>query len=244
MSLIAVEDLPMRDLVKLFRKQVSLHGVSKFVPLLVDGNMEGDDKDDDFSDSDVNSAADTPSIGESVDILSDSSYFDEESDNDGFFGDSDDQSDVNSDGADHSPDGSVIGEAIGPGEDANTLHLHPPPMFLTRHCPPFATIQPTLDGECDCNDFGMDSCGRTDDFQFFSELKLGEEYNISLNSVSSVERLPSNILRKRLYKMLFHATDFGLLEKNERRKLPNCVVARIRQIYPSSTGTYMGYREN
>jgi hypothetical protein len=35
----AIEDLPMRDLVKLFKKQVSLHGVAKFVPLLADSNL-------------------------------------------------------------------------------------------------------------------------------------------------------------------------------------------------------------
>ena len=90
----------------------------------------------------------------------------------------------------------------------------------------------------------MDICGQTDDFQFFESLRLGEEYNISLNSVDSIDRITSNLLRKRLYKMLLHATDFGILEEDERPRLPNCVVARIRQIYPSKSGNYMDYNEN
>ena len=43
--------------------------------------------------------------------------------------------------------------------------------------------------------------------------------------------------------MLFRASDFGILEKNERRKLPNSVVARILQIYPSITGDDVGFKE-
>jgi hypothetical protein len=54
MSGTAIEDLPMSELVKLFKKQVSLHGVAKFKPLLEEddghicgsaGDSVGDDDD-------------------------------------------------------------------------------------------------------------------------------------------------------------------------------------------------------
>ena len=32
--------------------------------------------------------------------------------------------------------------------------------------------------------------------------------------------------------------------KGERRRLPNCAVARVRQIFPSDTGFYMGFKES
>jgi hypothetical protein len=170
--------------------------------------------DDYFRGSGDDSSDGESSIGDSVDVLSDSSASEGENDNNGFFDDSNDESDRESDDGNDSVEGSVIDGEIGHGVDANILHLHDPPVFLTLHCPPFATIEPTLHGECDYNDFGMDLCGRTDNFEFFSALKLADEYEISVNSVRSLERLPSNILRKRLYKLPFHATDFGLLERN------------------------------
>lgn len=54
----------------------------------------------------------------------------------------------------------------------------------------------------------------------------------------------NNELRKYFYKKVFIALDFGVLEKGERKKLPNCAVARIRQIFPSDTGYYMGFRQH
>lgn len=81
-------------------------------------------------------------------------------------------------------------------------------------------------------------------FNFFESLNFIGEHEEATITADSVDRISSNLLRKWLYKLLFHATDFGILEKKERRKLPNCAVARIRQIYPSNTGDYMGFREN
>ena len=74
-------------------------------------------------------------------------------------------------------------------------------------------------------------------------MNLMEELDDASKTINSTPRIASNLLRKRLYKLLYHAIDFGILEKNERRKLPNCV-AKIRQIYPSSSGDYMGFKEN
>lgn len=90
----------------------------------------------------------------------------------------------------------------------------------------------------------MEICCKEDEFQFFSAVEFSNEFDASLESINCCDRIAQNLLRKKLYKMLFHATDFGVLEKNERRKLPNCAVAKIRQIYPSPTGDYMGFIEN
>ena len=231
----------MRDLVKLFKKQVCLHGVTKFVPLLADGHINRDGFDGDLGhpdDSRENSDTDA-----SIDDLSKDSLSDEGNVTDDFGDSESDDEDMFSDG-DHSEEESVIDDVINAHGDINSIHLHEPPIFVTLHCPPFISIDKTLHGECDCCDFGMDACGQTDEFQFFETLKLGDEFNEALNTVDCLDRIKSNLLRKRLYRMIFHATDFGILEKKERRKLPNCFVAKIRQIYPSTTGDYMGFKEN
>ena len=80
-------------------------------------------------------------------------------------------------------------------------------------------------------------------FSFFQRIDFEEEYLSAINSVDNHDRLPSNLLRKRLYKHIFHETDIGLLEKHERRKLPNCSVAKVRQIYPNTNGENTGFKE-
>jgi hypothetical protein len=62
-------------------------------------------------------------------------------------------------------------------------------------------------------------------------------------NIGSDERRSNKDLRKALYKKVFRASDFGVLEPGERRRLPNCAVAKVRQIYPSDTGYYMGFKE-
>ena len=54
----------------------------------------------------------------------------------------------------------------------------------------------------------------------------------------------NNEMRKFWYKKIFICQDFGVLEKGERKRLPHCAVAKIRQIYPSESGLYMGFKEN
>lgn len=233
----AIESLAIGDLVELFKKQISLYGVSKCVEFLTfDGTEKSISRADTNDIRDVQpDSNDDSSDDSSVDVFSEDSKDDENdfepdsSDNDSLFS-ADDQSD----------EGSLHGAL----PDDRVVHLHEPQIFVSLHCPPFDSIDKTLHGECDCCDFGMEVCGRTDEFDFFSALNFVEEYDKALLTVDSIDRIPANLLRKRLYKLLFHATDFGILEKNERRKLPNCAVARIRQIYPSMTGDYMGFKEN
>ena len=234
MSEIAVEDLPIDDLVELFKKQVNLYGVGKCAQFL---RFDGTDNHySDADDNDIRGDQPDSSDDSSVDVFSEDSSCDK---GDG----SDSNSDTDSlNGDDHSDNGSVDGVF----QDNGVIHLHDPVDHdaVSLHCPPFASIETTMYGVCDCNDYGMDVCGCTDEFYFFSALNLVGEYEEALLTIDSADRIPANKLRKRLYIKLFHATDFGILEKKERRKLPNCAVARVRQIYPSKTGDYMGFREN
>ena len=223
----------MEDLVDLFRRQVSLYGVARFVPLLAGNpglNASNFDENIDFE-------------SESIDIVSDSELEDRDSEDDEF---DSDKSAIESDNynEDDSDDESLRDNFYGVRNDQVMLRIHDPPVFGSIHCPPCDSIEVTMYGVCDCCDFGMDVCAKEDDFQFFSIISFEGEMTAASDSVDFPDGISSNLLRKRLYKKLFHATDFGILEKKERRRLPNCAVAKVRQIYPSITGYYMGFKEN
>ena len=129
--------------------------------------------------------------------------------------------------------------------------LYDPVLHHNIHCPPFNDMSPVFRGNphsiCDCDDFCFAICVQDNDFEYFKTanyviafdellLKAGE-------NVDSEDRRSNNELRKSLYKKIFCALDFGVLEPGERRQLPNCAVAKKRQIYPSETGYYMGFKE-
>ena len=132
----AIEDLPIVDLVELFKKQVSLYGVSKCILFLkFDGT---DDRTSDADDDDVRNVqpgnGDDSSDESSVDIFSDDS-FDDGSESDDSLQSGDDKSD----------EGSLQGAL----PDDRVIHLHAPQIFASLHCPPFDSINNTLHGECD-----------------------------------------------------------------------------------------------
>ena len=93
MGNIAIEDLSMSELVKLFKKKVSLHGIAEFVPLLMDRNVKLNDQDEESVGSGGNSHV-NKSIDESVDNLSDSSFSTGEDDNHDFLNTSSDEDDI------------------------------------------------------------------------------------------------------------------------------------------------------
>jgi hypothetical protein len=120
------------------------------------------------------------------------------------------------------------------------------------HCSPFIDITQTFTGIpcgiCDCEDFDFATCFQENNFEFlrncFYKVNFDEQLQLATDSVNNERRLPNNDLRKFLYGKFFVALDFGALEAGERKKLPNCAVAKIRQIYPDDTGTYMGFKES
>ena len=75
-------------------------------------------------------------------------------------------------------------------------------------------------------------------------MNFDELFLLAVEGIDNERRRPNNEIRKYYYKKLFMALDFGALEKGERRRLPNCGVAKIRQLHPSEDGCYMGFKEN
>ena len=231
-----IEELSMADLVKLFERQVQIHGLARFLPLLEDPspgvveNLAQEESDH------------SPSENGSEDVLTNSDFGIDGNEDEEFRDNASDEDDYISDDGDDNQ--SVVDEVLDNIRAGNMIHIHESINFDSLHCPPLGSILISMFGACDCSDFGMVCCGQIDDFQFFASMNLMEELDDASKTINSPLRIASNLLRKRLYKLLYHAIDFGILEKNERRKLPNCVVAKIRQIYPSSSGDYMGFKEN
>jgi hypothetical protein len=75
-------------------------------------------------------------------------------------------------------------------------------------------------------------------------IKFDDLYALAVDGVDNERRRPNNEIRKYYYGKLFIALDFGRLEKGERRRLPNCGIAKIRQLHPSESGFYMGFKES
>jgi hypothetical protein len=161
----------------------------------------------------------------------------------------DDDSDNDSDSEDENDDNSIEN-----GADLNLdrVQIHDLILHDHIHCPPFEDIACTFRGAqcgvCDCDDFCLASCLQENNFQFFKDsvyvVDFEEEMLLAKESVDLGRRKPNNELRKFLYKKIFVCLDFGVIEKGERKRLPNCAVAKIRQIYPSESGSYMGFKEN
>lgn len=228
-----MEDLSMAELRNLFERQVNLHRIARFIPLL-----------EEYFGDESNSESIEEQNGSSVDNLTNSDFGDIGSDDEDSSG-SDNSDDGHYPEGDENDDDSVADEVNNNLPPRQRIYVHEPTDFASPHCPPFRTIETTMHGVCDCTNFGMIECGATDNFEVFTpHLNFADEYGDALSSINSPLRLPSNKLRRRLYSLLFCACDFGILEKSERRKLPNCAVAKIRQIFPSSDGYYMGFLEN
>ena len=160
----------------------------------------------------------------------------------------DDDSESGSDFDDVSEEASVD-EA--PNVGIELIRVHDPVVHDRFHCPPFDDITHTfrgvLCGVCDCDDFVFAQCLQENNYQLlkdsFYTIDFDDQFNLARDSVDVMRRKPNNELRKYFYKKVFVCLDFGVLEKGDRRRLPNCAVAKIRQIYPSETGLYMGFKE-
>lgn len=136
-----------------------------------------------------------------------------------------------------------------------TLTLHAPVVHHAIHCPPMTTpVGPHGAGSgCNCvSRFGLPDClldHNRQTHQFFAANGLDFDVKLRLARLRYTDPLTAhkgnNLMRKVLYKKVFHIMDWGgVLQPAERRRLPVCVEATIRMIYPSTNGEYMGYREN
>ena len=116
-----------------------------------------------------------------------------------------------------------------------SVKLHDPILHDNVHCPPFYDVSNTFCGvPCDCEDFCFASCFQEDNFQFFKDcyysIDFDAQLTLAIEGVNNIHRRPNNEMRKYFYKNVFFSIDFGVVEKGERRRLPNCAVAKIRQI--------------
>ena len=82
---------------------------------------------------------------------------------------------------------SIAGNRVGRGVN-DTITLHDPVIHGHLHCPPFNSIEHTIYGVCDCEDYGMAECCQNNNFVFFRRLTLDDEYMMSLNSVDDQDR--------------------------------------------------------
>ena len=137
-------------------------------------------------------------------------------------------------------------------EKVDYIKLHDPIVHDHVHCPPFEDMSSTFCGVpcgiCDCEDFCFAMCFQENNFQFFKDcfysIDFDEQFTLAVEGIDNLHRRPNNEMRKYYYKKIFFSIDFGVVEKGERRRLPNCAVARVRQIFPSDTGFYMGFKES
>lgn len=121
--------------------------------------------------------------------------------------------------------------------------LHAPIRFDSLHCPPLDDL-PLGARECNCIHLGLYNCCREDNFAFFGDIiDFDAILQEAEDTVDDILRSANNLNRKRLYKSVFHRMDFGVLGEHERRELPWCICAKIRQVYPDGDGIYMGFRE-
>ena len=196
-----------------------------------------DDEDEDEDDDSVNN--------------DDGDDYDDGDDDD--FGDDDDVSD-DDDVGDHD-----IGQGIGIREEelvnegpmvlpivvGNYHQLHAAmPHPHTRHLPPIDIAHFVV--VCDClNPHTLDTCCLQDNFNNIQTegLDFARELEYAIANADDPLRDANNTQRRRMNGLLFHALDWaGGVERGERRPLPNCAVAKIRSIYPSDTGLYMGFK--
>ena len=164
--------------------------------------------------------------------------------------DDSDESDNEVEGEYDIEDDDVTVESI--EDNGNRVKVHDRVVHDHIHCPPFPDMSSTFAGIpcgiCDCEDFVLAECFQENNFEFLKTseypILFDELYLLAVEGIDNERRRPNNDIRKYYYKKLFMALDFGALEKGKRRRLPNCGVAKIRQLHPSDTGYYMGFKEN
>ena len=138
--------------------------------------------------------------------------------------------------------------------DEGRIHIHGPFVHVgaVGFAPSLMFVPLYL--ECDCAHHALPECCLDSEppFNFFinhydESLRVDFDGEFDLARTAFTEnnplRQPNNRQRHRLYTSIFLALDFGELLPGERRKLPNCVCAKVRQLYPDGSGCYMEFKE-
>ena len=165
-----------------------------------------------------------------------------------------------------SEDGSYVDENDNNSEDSDSVEfdlfmvdnqdlvLHDPSILVGAQLYPAPRPDPVLDPRalCDCNIFnnGNGHCLRNN----LQNNWLDVDFQTELNDATmfyhqNLYRETNNLQRKRVYRDIWLKVGNHIeLEHNQetgryaRIRLPNCSYALVRQIWPSLTGRYMGFR--
>jgi hypothetical protein len=158
-------------------------------------------------------------------------------------------------------------ESAGPypiqrGDYNRGLRIHesyPPQLRRTRNCPPRRGLTFVPGEPCNCRNFNIDLCLQINNFQVITdnlrpdrELSFEEEMQWAIIAVDNVVE-ENHVQRKRLcrtcFRILRNEGYFGQWtwedsQNKERRRLPKCIEAKIRQIFPEYSGLYMWFKES
>ena len=122
--------------------------------------------------------------------------------------------------------------------------MHPPLDPAQPHQPPMDQIVMTPGDRCNCVSFGLPNCARVNQDHlksrgFDADSKLERARAIS----NRLDKEPNSLKRKQLHWIVHSALSFGPMERGERGRLPSCVEAIVRRLYPETSGLYMGFRD-
>ena len=124
------------------------------------------------------------------------------------------------------------------------IPVHPPLNPADVHQPPMENIVMAPGDVCNCLAFGLGNCVIADGDYFRSRnIDFDYELQYARDTCHMIERYPNNVKRKELYGRVHSAINFGPMERGDRRRLPNCVEAVVRRIYPETSGRYMGFKD-
>ena len=124
------------------------------------------------------------------------------------------------------------------------IEVHRPLNPVGVHQPPMENIVMAPNAICDCLAFGLGNCVIADRDYFRSrDIDFDHELQYARDTCHMIERCTNNVKRKELYRKVHRTLNFGPMERGDRRKLPNCVEAVVRRIYPETNGRYMGFKD-
>ena len=110
--------------------------------------------------------------------------------------------------------------------------------YDSLHCPPCDIF----DQRCNCaNAQRGGRCITAQMFKDFLDEELATASTVDgADGMNCPDRRPNNEQRKRCYREV--ARDYFTNLHGKRRRLPHCIVAAIRAVWPSETGIYMGFK--
>ena len=124
------------------------------------------------------------------------------------------------------------------------IYVHPPLDPADVHQPPMENIVMAPGDVCNCLAFGLGGCVVADNGYLRSkDIDFDHELQHARGTCHMMERCSNNVKRKELYRRVHSAIYFGPMERGDRRRLPNCVEAVMRRIYPETSGRYMGFKD-